>query len=185
MWFKERTLYLDSLAKNNKIQAELSKRWIPDQELKIQLDQHSYFLNDLLQKQLTTLVDKKVDTSQFKMGSLEKNTLIQSQQSFLTPTASENVASGLKHTSVSVSQQTESVLNPHFSTSTTSHLIPSVLDLSKDSIGAEHKLTVAYKMLNFWLKKKPCLQKEMGSFVLLFCYSKKWCCSAVFFFSFL
>lgn len=147
MFLKERTALLESLAKNNKIQAELSKRWIPDQEFKIKLDQQSYFLHDLLQKQLTTLVDKKVDTSQFKMGSLEKNTL--SQQSFLTP--AENVASGLKHTSVSVSQQTDSVLNPSLSTSTTSHLIPSVLDFSKESIGAEHKLTVAYKMLHFWL----------------------------------
>ena len=151
MLLKERTVLLESVANNNKTHAELSKRWLQDQELKIQLKQQNVFLYDCLQeqKQSTRLLDEKVDTSQFKMGSLEKNTL--SEQSFLTRGASENVASGLKHTSVSVSQQTESVLNPHFSTSTTSHLIPSVLDLSKDSIGAEHKLTVAYKMLNFWL----------------------------------
>ena len=154
MLLKERTVLLESVANNNKTHAELSKRWIQDQELKIQLKQQNAFLYDCLQeqKQSTRLLDEKVDTSQFKMGSLEKNTL--SEQSFLTRGASENVASGLKHTSVSVSQQTESVLNPHFSTSTTSHLIPSVLDLSKDSIGggsSEHKLTVAYKMLNMWL----------------------------------
>ena len=151
MLLKERTVLLESVANNNKTHAELSKRWLQDQELKIQLKQQNVFLYDCLQeqKQSTRLLDEKVDTSQFKMGSLEKNTL--SEQSFLTRGASENVASGLKHTSVSVSQQTESVLNPHFSTSTTSHLIPSVLDLSKDSIWAEHKLTVAYKMLNMWL----------------------------------
>ena len=84
--------------------------------------QDNAVLHDLLQKLSTPLVDKKVDTSQLKMGSLEEKSL--SQQSFLTPLASENVASGLKHTSVSVSQQTDSVLNPSLSTSTTSHLIP-------------------------------------------------------------
>ena len=151
MLLKERTVLLESVDNNNKTQHELSKQWIQDQEFKTQLKKQSTFFYDSLQelKQSTRLLDEKVDTSQLKMGSLEKNTL--SEQSFLTRGASENVASGLKHTSVSVSQQTESVLNPKFPTSTTSHLIPSVLDLSKDSIGAEHKLTVAYKMLNFWL----------------------------------
>ena len=151
MLLKETTVLLESVANNNKAQTELNKRWLQDPELKTQLKQQNGFLYDCLQKQKqsTRLLDEKVDTSQFKMGSVEKNTL--SEQSFLTRGASENVASGLKHTSVSVSQQTESVLNPHFSTSTTSHLIPSVLDLSKDSIWAEHKLTVAYKMLNMWL----------------------------------
>ena len=154
MLLKETTVLLESVANNNKAQTELNKRWLQDPELKTQLKQQNGFLYDCLQKQKqsTRLLDEKVDTSQFKMGSVEKNTL--SEQSFLTRGASENVASGLKHTSVSVSQQTESVLNPHFSTSTTSHLIPSVLDLSKDSIGggsSEHKLTVAYKMLNMWL----------------------------------
>ena len=149
MLFKDKRAYLESLANNKKAQTELSKRWLPDQELKIELRQHNAVLHDLLQKQSTTLVEKKVDTSQLKMGSLEEKSL--SQQSFLTPSASENVALGLKHTSVSVSQQTDSVLNPSLLTSTTSHLIPSALDLSKDSIGADEKLRVAYKMLNFRL----------------------------------
>ena len=148
---QEKVALLESVANNNKIQAELRKRWIPDQKLKTRLEQQNDFLHDLLQKQSTTLIDKKVDTSQLKMGSLEKNTLSSQIPSFLTPAASENLASGLKHTSVSVSQQTDSFLNPGLSTSTTSHLIPSVLDFPKDSIGAEHKLTVAYKMLHFWL----------------------------------
>ena len=152
IFLREKTALLESVAKNNKIQAELSKRWIPDQKLENQLKQQNGLFYDLLQRPLTTSLDEKVETLQFKMGSLEKITLSQGQQSFLTPAASENVASSLKHTSIS--QQTESVLNPNLliaDTSTTSHLIPSVLDLSKDSIGVDHKLTVVYKMLKFWL----------------------------------
>ena len=68
----ERTLYLNSLAKNEKTRADLGKRWFPDPELKADMQRHNAVIHDFLQKQSTTLVDRKIETAPFLMGSLEK-----------------------------------------------------------------------------------------------------------------
>ena len=117
----------NSLAIAEKRQDDLSNQWWPNKDSITTVKNRVVYYKDKAQEKPTTSVSlyKDIDTSQLKKGSLVKDTL--NAQSFLTPTASVNVASGLKETSSCFA-----------------------LDLAKDSMGAFHILKVVCKMWILW-----------------------------------
>ena len=126
-----------------------NKLWFPNREYLKTLEEDKLYNRSFLTKPTTSVpLEKEIDLSELR-GSLVKKML--SKEGFLKSSpSSENLAAG-SNTFVSVSQQTQSVLNSELLTSTTSDLIPLSLYLVKDSIGKSSMLPVIYEMLKFWL----------------------------------